>query len=1401
MSSKVDDRIVNMKIDNSQFQKGVADTTSSLQKLKDGLNLKDSGKGLDDLATKAKNFSLQGIADGVQGIASKFSALSIVGITALANIANRAVNAGLTIARSLTIDPIKAGFNEYELKMGSIQTILANTSRFGTKLPEVTKNLDELNTYADKTIYDFGQMTQNIGLFTNAGIKIGDATSMIKGFSNEAAASGTNAQGAASAAYQLSQALSAGTIRLMDWRSLQNVGMGNKNMQNGLIEIANAMGTVSKAGLTGNKIQKDFNGSLEKGWLSAGVMSTYLKIMAGDYSETQMKALGLSKAQITAFKAQAKMGQDAATKVRTFTQLYGTLQEAVGSGWTDTFDILIGNFNDATHLWTNVNDTLGGIVGDMAKARNDLLKAWAKGGGRDSLLNSVANVWKAAVGFLTPIKQALEEVFPPITAKNLIAITKGIENFTKSLIPSADTMDKIKRTAKGFFDLLDIGRMIVVGIIGVFGRLFGAVAPVSGGILDVTANLGDMISKFHDSIQNGTGLTDFFTGVGNVVMWVVDALGKLGAFVGNTLNVDNWAVAWSNVADAFHAVYTFMQPVVQFISGAMQQITTAVKNAFSTMDFNVLTGLLNAGLIGGLILVLKKTMDKFTGGITNIGGGIFGTLKSAFSQLSTVLQGMQEKLKAEVLIKIAQAVALLAASVIGLSLIDTGKAAASIGLMTAMFGQLIGTMALLSKLDFSSVGKIAILSGSMVAVGASMVLASVGIIALTAALKVAATMSWEEIGKGLTAVGGSLLILAVGLTAMDGSLPGAAALVVASLGLIALGAALKIMATLSWDDIGRGMATLGASLAILAVGLTAMDAALPGAAALVVASVGLIALGTALKIMATLSWDDIGRGMATLGASLAILAVGLTLMVVALPGAAALVVASAALIVLGGALKILSTLSWDDIGRSMVALGGSLLILAVGLTAMIVALPGAAALTVAAGALAILVPVLLALGSMSWSTIGTGLGALAATLGILAVAGVALLPALPGLVGLGAAVLLLGAGTLAAGIGVASFAAGLTALSIAGVAGIEALKQAVLVMIGLIPAAMTAFAQGVIDFAVTIAKGGAQFTAAMTTLLDSLINAIHKEGPKIINTLWDLLMAMADKLTQNVPILVRKGGDMIIGVLNGMRAKVPGIATAGTALMITLMNAIAAKVPQLADAGAKAVIKLVNGVADAVDRNAVAMGKAGGRLASAIIRGMVNGIGAGIGEVVRSAQNMAANALNAAKNFLGIHSPSREFFKIGGFSTQGMAKGILSLVYLVSKAGKTVGMTALDATKAVLQKITGETNTNMNMTPTIRPVLDLTGVKKDASQIDGLVTPKSLTVDRSVAYADAAQQASDIASHRRKVITHNDVIAARAAIVFNQYNNSPKALSSAEIYRKTNNQLSRAKKELTTVDA
>ena len=244
MSTTVDHRVVEMRFDNQHFERNVSTTMSTLDKLKEKLNFTGAAKGLDNLGLSAKNVSMSGLASGVEAVRTKFSALEVMGVTALANITNSAVNAGKRIAKSLTVDPIKSGFQEYELKMGSIQTIMAST---GESLETVNRYLNELNEYSDKTIYSFQDMTSNIGKFTNAGVKLEDAVMAIKGISNEAAVSGANANEASRAMYNFAQALSAGYVKLIDWKSIENANMATVEFKNELIKTALELGTVSEA--------------------------------------------------------------------------------------------------------------------------------------------------------------------------------------------------------------------------------------------------------------------------------------------------------------------------------------------------------------------------------------------------------------------------------------------------------------------------------------------------------------------------------------------------------------------------------------------------------------------------------------------------------------------------------------------------------------------------------------------------------------------------------------------------------------------------------------------------------------------------------------------------------------------------------------------------------------------------------------------------------------------------------------------------------------------------------------------------------------------------------------------------------------------------------------------------
>lgn len=379
MSQTVDNKVVEMRFDNDQFEKGVATSMSTIDKLKAKLNFQDADKSLSSLSDSAKKVDMSTLANSVQKVSLQFSSLQVIAGTALANITNNAVNTGRKILSALTTNPVKDGMSEYETQMNAVQTILANTQKEGTNVKIVNKYLDELNTYADKTIYNFSEMTRNIGTFTAAGVKLGTSVSSIKGIANLAATSGSNAQQASTAMYQLSQAIAAGKVQLMDWNSVVNAGMGGQVFQDALIRTSEHLKTGAKEAIN---TYGSFRESLTKGeWLTTQVLTETLDqfATAADTQEEYEAAVkkfvdeGYSQEEAEQIATMAKTAGEAATKVKTFSQLIDTCKEALGSGWTTTWRLIFGDFEDARKLWTSVSDAIGGFINKFSDARNKLL--------------------------------------------------------------------------------------------------------------------------------------------------------------------------------------------------------------------------------------------------------------------------------------------------------------------------------------------------------------------------------------------------------------------------------------------------------------------------------------------------------------------------------------------------------------------------------------------------------------------------------------------------------------------------------------------------------------------------------------------------------------------------------------------------------------------------------------------------------------------------------------------------------------------------------------------------------------------------------------------------------------------------------------------------------------------
>ena len=500
--SQVDNRIVKMQFDNKQFESGCKQTLDTLSKLKNSLNFEGAGDSIKKLASQISALPLDGIAKGVDSMAERFSAWGIAADQVIRRITNSAITAGKTIATAMTIDPVKTGFEEYETQINAVQTILANTSSKGTTIDQVNDALDELNHYADKTIYNFTEMTRNIGTFTAAGVDLNTSVTAIKGIANLAAISGSSSQQASVAMYQLSQALASGTVKLQDWNSVVNAGMGGEVFQNALKETARVHGLAIDQMI---EDEGSFRETLSKGWLTADILTETLAKFTDETTE-----LG-------------KTATDAATVVKTFTQLWDTMKEAVQSGWTETWQLIIGDFEEAKKTLTGVNNFVDNLIQRYNEARNSQLRFWKDNGGRDKLIQALTNAVEALKTVIIPVGQAFKDMIPAMTGKKMLAITDAFANLTANMKLGTPEMGKVYMIAKGFISIFKTLNTIV-------GYAIKAISPATDRILPtlltMISNIASAFVAFSNELSQNTSLLEIFREVVYTIQTVFTAFSK-----------------------------------------------------------------------------------------------------------------------------------------------------------------------------------------------------------------------------------------------------------------------------------------------------------------------------------------------------------------------------------------------------------------------------------------------------------------------------------------------------------------------------------------------------------------------------------------------------------------------------------------------------------------------------------------------------------------------------------------------------------------------------------------------------------------------------------------------------------------------------------------------------------
>lgn len=1424
----IDERIVEMKFNTKNFEQGTQTTLDGIDKLNDALKM-------------------DGVADGLDKASSKFSIFGSIAFSALQRLTNEAINLGAKLAGAI-LDPLIEGGKKRALNIEQAKF------QFQGLGMDVEQSMDDALYAVKGTAFGLDEAAVAASQFGASGIKSGDEMkSALRGIAGVAAMAGSSYTDMSNVFTKV-----AGQGRLMG-DDLNRLGTRGINAASTLADYLN------KTGQAAGATEASVRDMVTKGQIDFATFAAAMSDAFGEHAtkanETYTGSLSNMRAAIARigaayftpdlerqrklFNALTPVIDGAAEALNPFIEGLAKIQDASMDQLVRIIDLL--GFKDLTDDFTP--PIIEGLIGIL-----------------DTFLK-----------IIQPIKDAFSEIFPPATEEQIRGIGQAILDFSKSFQISSETADALKRTFKGVFAIFDIVGSVVWEVIKILGNLFGVTMGGAGSILEITAVIGDFLVALRDVIKGGGRLTDFFKGLGTILQIPIEGvkilLGVLAALVGGFGEIGKSGIGgvldgiksrlgsfvqlgsamravWDGTLKVFSAISSFLAPMIDMFSELFGDLGKNISTAMKNMDFNMALDAINTGLLGGIVLLFRKFIN---GGLSiDFGGGLLDSVRGVFDGLTDSLSNMQASVKAGTLMKIAGAVALLTASVVALSIIDSAKLTSALTGLTVMFGQLVGAMYLLERsmnpktvaqlttlgvalmlvagamliLSFAVVklstlswgdltkglAGVVVLLGALVGVSKAMqgmqgglIATGIGLIAISIALNILvsavtnlAGLSIEELIKGLASVG-VLMGMIVGFTKLMGNPAG---IVGTSVALILLGAALNILAaavvtlgSMSIESLMVGLAGMATILTMVALAMNMLPKnMILTAAALVLVGISLTMFADVMQSLGSMSWESIAKALVALAGGLVILAGAMYLMTGAIAGAASLVIAALAIMVLVPALQALGTMSWEEIAKGLVMLAGSLLIIAGAMYLMTAALPGAAALLVVAVALTILLPVLQALGGMTWDQIGMGLGALAAALGLLAIAGMLITPAVPGLMGLGAAIMLLGLGAALAGAGILALSIGLGALAVSGAAGGAALVGIIAGLLSLIPLVFEEIGKGVLAMAAVIGEGAPALVEALVAVLMALIEAIDKVIPAAVDMIVNLIMKLVDVLVTNVPLLVDGGLKLINGILDGIASNIAGIVEAAITIIANFINGIAAGLPKIIEAGVNLIISFVEGLASAIRKNTDRMNSAGRDLASAIIEGMSSGIFGGVSMIVDAARSIANSVLDTIKSTLGIASPSKETKKLGKFTMEGFSSGLESNMGMVEGAADNIGKTTMDALSEALSAVSDMVDGEVDMNPTITPVLDLSQVKNQAGALDGLL-------DGSFAPITSAGQASQISQMRdhqsaNEGIQNGSENGALSSFNFTQNNYSPKALEPVEIYRRTKSSVATVKEAL-----
>ena len=1044
--------------------------------------------------------------------------------------------------------------------------------------------------------------------------------------------------------------------------------------------------TVKEHGYDVDKLIKD-HGSLEEAFRSGKISSDILKeavdglggalvdlssierdLKKGDNGEDVKKAQEALKAlghDLGKWGVDGIFGSQTEAAVKAFQELNGL--EVTGIIDDKTLEAL----EKATTKANELGDSCDGLIDGIEEL-----------GGRELLIESLKNVFQGLLSVIKPIKNAFQKVFPPVTSEQLFKLIEGFHELTSKFKLSVPQTRKVYQTFKGLFSVVDIGWEFIKSLAGGIVKLISRFSGLGNGILDVTSSWGEWLSGLRDSIKEADIFGIAIDKIVGFLSPLIDGLKSVASFIIGKFKMPGF----EGFLSIMQGIWNFISKVGSKIGEIGSAIGNALSGVFTADGIGAGLDIFNSGVFAAILLGVKNFTDSLGDTFDGV-GEIVENAAGALDSVKGCLEAWQADLKANVLLKIAGAIAILTAAIVVLAMIDPEKLASSLGAITVLFADMMGAMAIFSAISgkkMFGMSKAALLMVGMAS----------AVLILAVALKKLSSLSWEELGKGLVGIVG-LTAVVVGAAKILGSggktiVKGAVQMVIMAVAVKMLASVCKDIADMKWEELGRGLAGLAGILAMLVIAVKFMSTGaltfVKGAGSMLIMAAALTALAGALHIVAALSWEELKKGLITLGLLLGGLVLAVKLMSTGagtfVKGAASMVVMSVALTALVGTMALASRMSWESIAKGLVAIGGAMAILAIGLNAMRGTFMGSAALLVATVGLLALTPALMALGSMSWESIAKGLVGVAGAIAVIGIAGLLLGPIVPSILGLGAAFALVGIGVLAVGAGLALVAVGLTALATAGAAGATAIVAALTIIVtgvaSLIPALAEKFGEAIVAFCGAIGDSATAIGEAIKAVVLALVDVIVECAPEIVDGLLVLLSEALTSLAEHTPQIVDSLFTFVIGLIDGFAARMPELIQSVVNLVMEFFSGVISAI------GSIDVTTLVQGLAGIGIMSAMMMALSA---VAGLVPGAMTGV-LGMGAVVAEIAVILA-ALGALNQIPGLDWLISE----GGVMLQNIGNAIGGFV------GGIIGGIAEGITASLPQIGTDLSNFMTNLTP------------------------------------------------------------------------------------------------------